>query len=64
MLAARPPDLQKLVEAHGGYWEIPWPEYDKVIAAWHAAMRQQIRDEQYEARTTARASTARKVKPR
>jgi hypothetical protein len=62
MPAVRPPCLQRLVAAHGGYWAIDWPEYDAAVAAYQAGRRAEIRDEQYGARTTARAPIVRKVK--
>ncbi len=24
----KPPDLQQWIEKYGGYWNIPWPEWD------------------------------------
>jgi len=34
-----PPDLQKWIAKHGGYWNIPWDEYDKEVAAWRYRLR-------------------------
>ena len=30
------PNLQEWVERHGGYHKIPWEEWDKAVAEWHA----------------------------
>jgi len=33
------PDLQEWVDRYGGYWNIPWPEWDAALARWHIARR-------------------------
>jgi len=38
----KPPDLQEWVARYGGYWKIPWPEWDEAISQWREAMRQLI----------------------
>ena len=35
----RPPDLQEWVERYGGYWNIPWAEWDAAMQEWHRQRR-------------------------
>jgi hypothetical protein len=40
-----PPDLQAWVERHGGYWNIPWKEWDAQNAEYQEALRAEMRSD-------------------
>lgn len=35
-----PPNLQALVEQHGGYWKVPWAQYHAALERWRELNRQ------------------------
>ena len=35
----KPPDLQEWVLRYGGYWNIPWDEWDVQVAQWEVDRR-------------------------
>lgn len=39
MAVPRPPDLQEWLHRHGGYWCIPWHEWDALVAEYHSHRR-------------------------
>jgi hypothetical protein len=40
-----PPDLQKWIERYGGYWNIPFAEWDKANDEYQARRRQQLEED-------------------
>jgi hypothetical protein len=40
-----PPDLTEWVARHGGYHQMPWPEWDKAVADWQMRRRERLEQE-------------------
>jgi hypothetical protein len=41
----QPPDLQKCIERYGEYWRIPWEAWDRAMAEFDVAYREEIANE-------------------